>query len=123
MVQTCLWEESLGEASDSFYKYQRQPCEQRPFIPSILGGQDINREKETARVDREKFKGHTAGQRLLPLAVSIVHTEKSPAWGKWRGGGGGAADQTPGTLRVQDLSLLNSVISLQPYKSIVLTGP
>lgn len=102
---------ALERPGDSFYKYKRQPCEQRPFIPSILGGQDLNREKEIAWMDKERFKEHTAGHRLLPLAVSAMHTEKKPCLR------GGDVDQTPASLRVQDLSLLISVISLQPHKS------
>lgn len=122
MAQTCLWEESHGEAQDSSYKHHRQPCGQRPFIPTILGGQDLNREEETAPGwTRRDLKGtQLVTGSCLPLVVSAMHTEKSPAWG----------GQT--SLHAQGLPLLISVIGLwdqyrvsaisrlQPHKSILL---
>lgn len=116
MAQICLWKESPGEVQDSSYKYQRQSCEQRSFIPSILGGQALNREEGTAQMDKERFKGHTAAHRLLHLTVAAAcaHTEH-PCLGR--------TDQTPASLRVQGLPLLISVISLQSHKSIYFYRP
>lgn len=61
-------------------------------------------------MDKERFKGHTAGRRLLSSAVSGTHTESIPA----------SRGEQAASLCVQGFSSLISVKSLQPHTSTFL---